>query len=769
MLHFRKVRVMLYGYESVFDIPPPSVFMKIVRVFASLVSVALLGALLFAASVAVSRQADGQVQYNIPQDFVVPQNGFRTIDAMVSDPTPGREVRCHNIGGTFLGPIERMIRRTGCTYTFTGRLVNGRNENTLNQQGSNTICFRSYTIVGNSLASQQCVTWRYRVGPASSVTFTAPTGLSVATNRMLVINALSYATETDSRYSITCGDATSIDTTELDTVERSGCMFTVTPKNVQGAASFAVPYTSYGGATTSHTIAVQVGPASDIVFTAPSPAPSVQSGSSIMLDASGYAADGSYTVSCGTATESSALISISAQTGCSLTVATGTGTGTAAITVPYRSSGGDTHDGIVNVQVMPASDIVFSAPASNPVVSIDQSRVFDMSSYAADGPYTITCGTATESSALISISAQTGCSVTVAAGSSTGTAVITVPYMSSGGDAHTAMLTVAVIDSNIVYTPPDITMQIGGILAINAASYATDGAYTITCGEVESKSPRIASISRNGCGYTITPASAGAAEFTITYTSSGGDTHQATIPITIEPSPTAPATPSTEPDYTPPADTTTTDTTPSGTTARADEAEGAALSWSTLTVQPGGTTARTIRQTLGLSSRRAIYAWNADTQTWTAITDPTRTIASGVVLSLRAPAEISREDLEIANIGQSTQRTALTQGWNIITPPETTTRTPDTTSSFLFDPSLTDCGNNPAVIAIASYNAQTRQWALWLPCHPQTQRTLTAGTDPPYRTLTRINPQDTTYIYTRTPQPINIAWNPNTQTYQPAT
>ena len=742
--------------------------MKIVKVFASLVSVALFGAALFAASVAISQQADGQVQFNAPEVLIPAGGGVRVIDTMLRDPTPGRTVRCHNISPGFGSPLASITRgqqHTDCTYTFTSKTTS-----TNGQTWMRTICFRSYDgpYTGQSAANSQCVTWRQRIGPASSVTFNAPTGLAVATNQQLVINALSYATEADSRYSITCGDATSIDTTELSTVTREGCMFTVTPKNVQGAASFAVPYTSFGGTTTSHTINVQVGPASTIVFTAPTPAPSVTTGSSRAIDVSGYAADGSYTISCGTATESSALISISAQTGCSVTVAAGSGTGTAAITVPYTSSGGDTHDGIVNVQVLPVSDIVFSAPSPNPVVNIDTSRVLDMSSYASDGPYTITCGTATESSALISISAQTGCSVTVAAGSSTGTAVITVPYTSSGGDTHTAMLTVAVIDSNIVYTPPDITMQIGGILAINAASYATDGAYTIICGEVESKSNHIASITRNGCGYIIIPASAGQAEFTITYTSSGGDTHRASIPITIEPSPTAPATPNTEPGYTAPADATTTDAAPSGTTARADGAEEeAALSWSTLTVQPGGTTARTIRQTLGLSSRTAMYAWNTDTQAWTAVADPTRTIPSGTTLSFRGPEEISRQDLEIANIGQGTRRTALTRGWNIIAPPETTTRTADSTS-FLFDPSLTDCENNQAVIAIASYNAQTRQWALWLPCHPQAQRTLTAGIDPPYRTLTRINPQDTTYIYTRTPQPINIAWNTQTQTYQPA-
>ena len=424
----------------------------------------------------------------------------------------------------------------------------------------------------------------------------------------------------------------------------------------------------------------------------------------------------------------------------------------------------------VTVSGAPASNIVFSAPASNPVVRTDQSSVLDVSSYASDGTYTISCGTATESSALISISSQTGCAITVAAGSSAGTAVITVPYMSSGGDTHTAMISVTVSDSNIVFTPPDITMQIGGVLAINAASYATDGTFTITCGEVESKSDRIASISRNGCGYIITPGSAGPAEFTITYTSSGGDTHRASIPITIEAPPTAPATPNTEPDYTAPDYTTPdytapADTTPSDTTAPADEAEEeTALSWSTLTVQPGGTTARTIRQTLGLSSRRTIYAWNADTQTWTAIADPTRTIPSGVVLSFRGPAEISQEDLEIANIGQGSQQTVLAQGWNIINAAGDIVRVRG--RDFLVDDALIDCDRRQGVIAVTSYNPRTRRWSLWLPCHPRTEARLTGGIDPPYDLLTSIGEDDSTYIYIRSRSPVEIVWNAETQTYE---
>ena len=40
---------------------------------------------------------------------------------------------------------------------------------------------------------------------------------------------------------------------------------------------------------------------------------------------------------------------------------------------------------------------------------------------------------------------------------------------------------------------------------------------------------------------------------------------------------------------------------------------------------------------------------------------------------------------------------------------------------------------------------------------------------PPYLTLTRISPQDTTYIYTRNRQSISIAWDSSTRTYQTAT
>ena len=58
----------------------------------------------------------------------------------------------------------------------------------------------------------------FDVGVASNIVFAAPTGLKVGTNRTRVINVLDYAT--DGGYTVTCSDATAIDTTELSTVVR---------------------------------------------------------------------------------------------------------------------------------------------------------------------------------------------------------------------------------------------------------------------------------------------------------------------------------------------------------------------------------------------------------------------------------------------------------------------------------------------------------------------------------------------------------------------
>ena len=117
-----------------------------------------------------------------------------------------------------------------------------------------------------------------------------------------------------------------MDSTRLTSVSRTAdtCTFTVDPIDTlvvgsQGDATFVVPFTSTGGATASGTFTVNIGPDSSVA---------VDSSSSIALAASrsrtidfaSYASDGDYTVTCGTPTTSSSLISIGTPNGCSVEI-----------------------------------------------------------------------------------------------------------------------------------------------------------------------------------------------------------------------------------------------------------------------------------------------------------------------------------------------------------------------------------------------------------------------------------------------------------------
>ena len=181
------------------------------------------------------------------------------------------------------------------------------------------------------------------------------------------------------------------------------------------------------------------------------------------------------------------------------------------------------------------SDITFNAPSPAPTIQAGGSLNLSMDTYASDsspstGGFTITCGTITEASALISLSDQQGCDVTVNAGSTTGTANISIPYTSSGGDTHTGTVTVRVITaSNITFTAPSgLKVGTNRTQTINALDYATEANsdFTITCGDATNiDTTELQSVSRSGCVFTVTPkAVQGAASFTVPYTSSGGDT-----------------------------------------------------------------------------------------------------------------------------------------------------------------------------------------------------------------------------------------------------
>ena len=81
-------------------------------------------------------------------------------------------------------------------------------------------------------------------------------------------------------------------------------------------------------------------------------------------------------------------------------------------------------------------------------------------------------------------------------------------------------------------------MAAGETLAVTAGGYATDGSFTISCADATAVSSEFTSVTRtaNTCNYSVVAkatASSGSASFTVPYTSTGGDTHNGIVSITI--------------------------------------------------------------------------------------------------------------------------------------------------------------------------------------------------------------------------------------------
>ena len=410
--------------------------------------------------------------FTAPTDLEVGTNRTQTINALdyASETNDIYTISCGNataIDTTELSTVTRTTTGTGCIFTVTPK----------NVQGSASFTVPYTSSGGGTVNGVIPIT----VGPPSTISFNGPTGLAVAKNQTLTIDASAYAT--DGSYTISCGDATSIDTTELSTVARgsgaNACMFTITPKNVEGAANFTVPYTSSGGHTLNGVINVTVGPDSTLSYNAPTSNLYIQANGSNTINLGSYATDGSYTVSCDTVTESSALISISSQTGCNVVIAAGSSTGTATISVPYTSTGGDTSTETITVEVIPVSNITFNAPTGLKV-GTNQTRVINALDYVTEthSSYTFTCGNATsiDTTELDTVTRGSGanaCMFTITPKNVQGTASFTIPYTSSGGDTENGVFSIEVgPPSNIVFqAPTGLSVGRNLTLEINALSY----------------------------------------------------------------------------------------------------------------------------------------------------------------------------------------------------------------------------------------------------------------------------------------------------------
>ena len=415
------------------------------------------------------------------------------------------------------------VTRDGCLYTITAGATAG--------DGSFTI---PYTSSGTDTHSGLL---NVKILPASAITYT-PVSVQAATGGMTLVDVSSLAS--DGSYAVSCGDAKSIDS-KLSSVTRTAntCTYTVTVGSTAGAASFVVPYASTGGAALDATVSITiVRPLSVIVFREPFYL-DLATNQILTIDASDYASDAyGFTISCGDATGVDSKITIQ-RTGCSFVVTPTGATGTAVFTVPYTSSGGDTYNAVFAIDIGSASAISFTAPTGL-TLGTNRSMTLDASSYATDASYLITCGDATGVDSKITVTRPNAnarsCEYAITPTGATGTATFTVPYTSSGGHSTNGTISIAITTASaIVFTAPTgLSMTTGSSMTINAASYATDGSYTITCADAAARDAKIARITNTGCSYEITSGeTTGTATFTVPYTSTGGHALAGQISVAI--------------------------------------------------------------------------------------------------------------------------------------------------------------------------------------------------------------------------------------------
>ena len=466
----------------------------------------------------------------------------------------------------------------------------------------------------------------------------------------------------------------------------------------------------------------------------------VVAGQNIPVDASSYASQGSLIISCADATSVSSLITI-VRTGCSYVVtALAASQGDAAFTVPYSSSSGASLNGQISVAV---SNIAFTAPTSV-TVQASSSITINAASYASDGSFNITCGTATSIDAKITVM-NTGCSYTVTAGSTTGSAPFTVPYMSSGGDNEDGMITVTITStSGIIFNAPDgLTVQVENSITVNAGNYASDGANTVSCEDATNVDNKI-TIVRNGCDYIVTAGSnPGIASFTVPYSSTGGDSENGVIHISITPAPiTLP--PGIYFDF------------PLPPTPEPSSPEESYLRWNFFSAREGGAIPTEISLRLAASSYPDIWTWDVPEQRWSRVTLSTTALPVGITVAFRTFKTPDSEALEAVHLG-TTRRATVSRGWSILSIPENLER--EEAAAFLFASRLLDCSSPSHAVIVANYNTQQENWHIWLPCHPEAEARYTEGGEAIYNTLTSITQTHPVYLFFATPTPIDISWN----------
>ena len=401
------------------------------------------------------------------------------------------------------------------------------------------------------------------VASQRAITFNAPSGLTVVAGQSVVIDASDYAS--DPGFVISCADPTGVDGNKVWVTRASGtCDFTVraSVSAVAGNTTFSTVLSSSrtGSTTLTATFTVTITPMS------------VPAGGQLTFLMEGRPAWGAVGFGCSTPPTGveASRYAVTRPSGCfrRITVESSATTGPASFSVrlSYANSGGQSWQTTFPFVITPASNIIFTAPPGGLTIPVGQFRNFDVSSYATDGDYTISCRfSAASRHSLIASVANTGCDFTVRAGRTAGAATLSVIYNSDNGGFWpvgelTAVIPITVVDtSSLTFTAPSaLNVRVGQEISVNARLYASDGANAVACdvatgivGGITVKSPgdtfeatRTAddiannrpprNIDLAGCSYRVTAGNTvGTASFVVPYVSSSGRTLNGRININI--------------------------------------------------------------------------------------------------------------------------------------------------------------------------------------------------------------------------------------------
>ena len=393
-------------------------------------SLALFGSVLFAASAIFASQASAQITFNTPSNLTMPAGGTGYIIDASGYATDGTN--------TFTcGAPSAVDSRLTVTQSATNSCSFSVAASATAATGNASFT----TLLTSSGGTSLSATLTIAITAASSITFTAPASIPLGAGNYKTVDFGSYATDGD--YTITCSFNANPANRHalLASVTATGCSFRVWAGSSQGSATVRVMYHSSGGTELTRDIPFTIGAPSVLIYQRVSNL-QVRTGGSIQIDAGSYASDqGGWTVSCGDATAVDSKITVTSRNGCVYNITAGNTAGSASFTVPYTSAGGNARTGRVDIAVV-TSNIVFVDPGLS--VGRFGNIVIDASDYASDGSSTISCGTITQSHALIASIDDSGCSIRLTAGGTAGTATFTVPYSSTGGDTHNGQISLVI-------------------------------------------------------------------------------------------------------------------------------------------------------------------------------------------------------------------------------------------------------------------------------------------------------------------------------------